>query len=135
MIWNLEFPKIEARNILNYDVIDLIELTKKINMEKKIHEITYSKNIFLPLTPICKNNCGYCTFKQTQEEATYLLMNKEEVFKQLYEANKYKCTEALFTFGESADEIEVVKDKLIEYGYDSMVDYVYNLSESFFESI
>ena len=124
-----DFSKSEIRTILDYDLIDLLSLIKKINMEQKIHEITYSKNIFLPLTHICKNNCGYCTFKQSPEEATFLLMNKQDVFKQLHEANKYNCTEALFTFGESADEIDVVKEKLNDYGYDSMVDYVYDLSK------
>ena len=124
-----DFSKSEIRTILDYDLIDLLSLIKKINMEQKIHEITYSKNIFLPLTHICKNNCGYCTFKQSPEEATFLLMNKQDVFKQLHEANKYNCSEALFTFGESADEIDVVKEKLNDYGYDSMVDYVYDLSK------
>jgi FO synthase subunit 1 len=40
-----------------------------------------------------------------------------------------RCTEALFTFGESADKNEVVMDKLNNWGYGSMVDYVYDLSE------
>ncbi|MBE6493166.1 MAG: 7,8-didemethyl-8-hydroxy-5-deazariboflavin synthase subunit CofG [Methanosphaera stadtmanae] len=124
----MDFSRSEIKTILDYDLIDLFDLIKKINIERKIHEITYSKNIFLPLTHICKNNCGYCTFKQSPEEASFLLMNKQDVFKQLHEANKYNCTEALFTFGEDADEVDVIKDKLSVYGYDSMVDYVYDLS-------
>ncbi|MDO9324234.1 MAG: 7,8-didemethyl-8-hydroxy-5-deazariboflavin synthase subunit CofG, partial [Methanoregula sp.] len=24
--------------------------------------ITFSKNVFLPLTTVCRNRCGYCSF-------------------------------------------------------------------------
>ncbi len=126
--------KNEARNILDYDIIDILDLFKKINISRENHNITYSKNIFIPLTHICRNNCGYCTFKQTPEEAEYLLMSENEVEKLLLDAQKYNCTESLFTFGESADTIEEVQEKLKDYNCETMVDYVYKLSDNSLEN-
>ncbi|MEE1118285.1 7,8-didemethyl-8-hydroxy-5-deazariboflavin synthase subunit CofG [Methanosphaera sp.] len=123
-----ELSKIEARNILNADLNTFLDFIKEINHNRS-NEITFSKNIFLPLTHICQNNCGYCTFKQDVDEAEYLVMNKETVLNMVQKAKKVKCTEALFAFGESSDKNDYVKNELEKYGFESMVDYVYYLSE------
>ena len=68
-----ELSKIEARNILNADLNTFLDFIKEINHNRS-NEITFSKNIFLPLTHICQNNCGYCTFKQDVDEVEYLVM-------------------------------------------------------------
>lgn len=126
MIKNLS--KTEARNILDSDLNTTLDLIKQINQNRS-NEITYSKNIFLPLTHICQNNCGYCTFKQSIDEAEYLIMNQENVFNMVTNAKKAKCTEALFAFGESSDKNDYVKNELENFGFESMVDYLYFLSE------
>ena len=92
--------------------------------------ITYSKNIFIPLTEICRNDCGYCNFKKNPNDSNAIILkSKEEILENLKEAEKYGCKEALFTFGEDADEEEIVQIKLKEYGYDSMVDYVVDVCQ------
>lgn len=120
--------KKEAKNILNSDLETSLDLIKQINQNRS-NNITFSRNIFLPITHICQNNCGYCTFKQNVEEAEYLVMDEKTVFNTVQKAKTAKCTEALFTFGESSDKNDSVKNKLEEWGYDSMVDYVHYLSE------
>lgn len=120
----------EAEDILTADINTSLDLIKQINIQKSSNQITYSKNVFLPLTHICQNNCGYCTFKQNVEDAEYLVMNQNRVFDIIKKAKQYACTEALFAFGESSDKNEHVKNQLEEYGFESMVDYVYCLSES-----
>ena len=47
----------------------------------------------------------------------------------LKEAEKYGCKEALFTFGEDADEEEIVQLKLQEYGYETMIDYIVDICQ------
>ena len=64
------------------------------------------------------------------EDAEYLVMNQNRVFDMIKKAKEYSCTEALFAFGESSDKNEHVMNQLEEYGFDSMVDYVYYLSEN-----
>lgn len=92
--------------------------------------ITYSKNIFIPLTEICRNDCGYCNFKKNPDDSNAIILkSKEEVLKSLKEAEQYGCKEAMFAFGEDADEEEIVKIKLTEYGYENMVDYVVDICQ------
>lgn len=117
----------DANKLLNEDVMTFVDYVKQINQDR-LKEVTYSKNVFLPLTHICRNNCGYCNFKQSPEETLNLLMNEDEVRSILKKASNFKCTEALFTFGESADEVDVVKSRLEDYGFSSMVEYVHHLS-------
>ncbi|MBO7719028.1 MAG: 7,8-didemethyl-8-hydroxy-5-deazariboflavin synthase subunit CofG [Methanosphaera sp.] len=119
--------KRDANELLNGDILTFVDYVKQINQDR-IKEVTYSKNVFLPLTHICKNSCGYCNFKQSPEETVNLLMNEDEVRTILKHANTYKCSEALFTFGESADEISEVEERLEEYSFSSMVEYVHHLS-------
>ena len=92
--------------------------------------ITYSKNIFIPLTEICRNDCGYCNFKKNPDDPeAIILKSKEEILASLKEAEEYGCKEAMFAFGEDADEEEIVKIKLKEYGYDNMIDYIVDVCQ------
>lgn len=92
--------------------------------------ITFSKNIFIPLTEICRNDCGYCNFKKDPTDPkAIILKSKEEILLDLKEAEKYGCSEALFAFGENADEEEIVQIKLKEYGYDNMTDYIVDVCQ------
>ncbi|OED30235.1 7,8-didemethyl-8-hydroxy-5-deazariboflavin synthase subunit CofG [Methanosphaera sp. WGK6] len=126
----MTLSKTEARNILDFNLPDILNLLKKINTNRFNNNITFSRNVFLPLTHICQNNCGYCTFKETPENTDILLMNPTQVDQQIFNAINYKCTEALFTFGESADKNELIQEKLKEYHCETMVDYVYKLSKA-----
>lgn len=123
-----DISKKEAKNILNSNLETTLNFVKQIN-QNRLKQVTFSKNISLPLTHVCQNNCGYCTFRQEADETEYLVMEKQQVFNAIQNAKKLKCTEALFTFGESADENDMVKNKLEEYGFESMVDYVHFLSD------
>ena len=60
----------------NSDIITYMEETKKY---RKNNLITYSKNVFIPLTEICRNDCGYCNFKKdsSNPEAIILKTKKE----------------------------------------------------------
>ena len=92
--------------------------------------ITYSKNVFIPLTEICRNDCGYCNFKKNPEDPhAIILKSRQEVLESLKEAEEYGCKEAMFAFGEDADEEEIVREKLAEYGYESMTDYVVDICQ------
>jgi FO synthase subunit 1 len=98
------------------------------NSKRESNHVTYSKNVFIPLTKICRNDCGYCAFKQSPDDPdAIILMEKEEVLSTLKEAEKYGCKEALFTIGEDADTEPAVKAKLDKLGYENMIDYIYDI--------
>ena len=106
----------------------IIDFMNKASKYRENNLITYSKNIFIPLTEICRNDCGYCNFKKTPDDpSAIILKTKEEVLASLKEAERYGCSEALFTFGEYADEEESVQQKLAEFGYENIVDYVFDI--------
>ena len=46
---------------------DVLQLMISANSLRENKKITYSKNVFLPLTNICRNECGYCTFRRDPE--------------------------------------------------------------------
>ena len=127
---------IDYENMSREDLIAILECKRKdilkiIGMANSTREqdyVTYSKNVFIPLTKICRNDCGYCAFKQNPDDPNaIILLEKEEVLATLKEAEKYGCKEALFTMGEDADEEPAVKNRLAELGYDNMIDYIYDI--------
>lgn len=109
---------------------DIIKYMSETAKYRENNLITYSKNIFIPLTEICRNDCGYCNFKKSPDDPeAIILKSKEEILTSLKEAEEYGCKEAMFAFGEDADEEEIVQLKLAEYGYNSMTDYVVDICQ------
>ncbi len=109
---------------------DIIKYMSETAKYRENHLITYSKNVFIPLTEICRNDCGYCNFKKNPDDPeAIILKSKAEILESLKEAEQYGCKEAMFAFGEDADEEEIVRLKLSEYGYDGMTDYVVDICQ------
>lgn len=94
-----------------------------------IHYITYSKNVFLPVTNVCRNSCAYCGFRRAPDDEEARLMSPDDVESILRQGKNAGCTEALFTFGERPEEIESFRPRLETLGYESIIDYVKDLSE------
>lgn len=127
---------IDFENLTKEDLISILECKKEdilkimtlANSKRESNYVTYSKNVFIPITKICRNDCGYCAFKQSPEDPdAIVLMEKEEILATLKEAEKHGCKEALFTMGEDADNEEAVKLRLEKLGYESMIDYIYDI--------
>ncbi|KCZ73628.1 FO synthase subunit 1 [Candidatus Methanoperedens nitroreducens] len=89
--------------------------------------ITFSRNVFIPLTNICRNKCGYCGFRRMIGEPEAKLLSPTEVMDTLKRGALAGCTEALFTFGERPHEVEGFMPLLMELGYDSIIDYLVEL--------
>jgi len=83
--------------------------------------ITFSKNVFLPLTTVCRNRCGYCSFRTPVQEGC--LMAPAEVERTLSIGARAGCTEALFTFGEHPEEEPGFDAHLRPLGYATILDY------------
>lgn len=90
-------------------------------------QITFSKNIFLPLTHVCANACGYCTFKEPVRDGC--VMNPAEVMETIRKGAAFGCTEALFTFGERPELEPGFSAHLKRYGYGSILDYAYEMGK------
>ncbi|MHC1584824.1 MAG: 7,8-didemethyl-8-hydroxy-5-deazariboflavin synthase subunit CofG [Candidatus Syntropharchaeia archaeon] len=89
--------------------------------------VTFSKNVFIPLTNVCRNACAYCGFRRSVHEDGATLMEREEV-EHIFE-RRGNATEALFTFGEKPEEIPIFREWLGKIGYSGILDYLYDLCE------
>ena len=85
--------------------------------------LTFSRNVFLPLTTACRYTCTYCTYYDAPGQAS--LMSPDEIREQCRIGADAGCTEALFTFGDDPDDrYTAVHDRLAEWGHDSIHDYL-----------
>ena len=86
-------------------------------------ELTFSRNVFVPLTTACRYTCTYCTYYDVPGEAT--LLAPEEVRDRVRVGADAGCTEALFTFGDKPDSRYTgIHEQLAEWGYDDILGYL-----------
>jgi FO synthase len=87
--------------------------------------ITYSRKVFLPLTNLCRDYCGYCTFRRDPGEAGAHTMTPEEVLRVAREGEKLGCTEALFSLGDKPELLfPEMRETLRHLGYKSTLHYL-----------
>ena len=89
--------------------------------------VTFSRNVFIPLTNVCRNRCGYCGFRRDIGHPEAELLSPAEVTDILERGARAGCSEALFTFGERPEEVSGFMPLLNELGYDSIIDYLVEL--------
>jgi len=95
-------------------------------------EISYSRNVFLPITNLCRNYCHYCGFRRDPNDGAWF-MPPEEVIELVERAKAAGCSEALLTLGERPEVHAEAREKLEKFGYESTVDYLEDLCESILE--
>ncbi len=93
------------------------------------HSITYSPKVFIPLTTMCRDNCGYCTFvKSPKQGGTYL--NEDEVISIASAGDEAGCYEALFTLGDKPElKWDFAREQLNQYGFSTTHQYLVNLMQ------
>src|ERR1035437_2970730 len=97
--------------------------------------LTYSPKVFIPLTKLCRDRCGYCTFAQAPAHVTSPYMSLDEVMAVAEAGRDAGCTEALFTLGERPElRYDEAARWLAARGYRSTVDYVANAAQMVLES-
>ena len=91
-------------------------------------ELSFCRNVFVPLTTACRYTCTYCTYFDPPGEAT--LMSPAEVREVVRTGAEAGCTEALFAFGDDPDDrYTAVHDQLAEWGHDSIHAYLREVCE------
>jgi len=92
--------------------------------------ITYSRKVFIPLTNLCRDYCGYCTFRRDPGQPGAHTMTPDEVIRVAREGEKLGCTEALFSLGDKPELIfPVMRDTLRKLGYRSTLHYLESMCE------
>jgi FO synthase len=87
--------------------------------------VTYSPKVFIPLTRLCRDRCGYCTFATAPARVEHAYLEPDEVLAIARRGAAAGCHEALFTLGERPEErYDAARRFLDEHGYGSTVDYL-----------
>ena len=87
--------------------------------------VTYSPKVFVPLTRLCRDRCGYCTFATAPHHIASPFLSPDEVLAVASAGAEAGCHEALFTLGEAPEDRYVeAADWLAAHGYASTVDYL-----------
>src|SRR5690348_13231655 len=87
--------------------------------------ITYSRKVFIPLTRLCRDRCGYCTFATAPARVESPYLTIDQVLDIARRGAAAGCHEALFTLGEAPEErYPAARDWLDANGYASTVDYL-----------
>jgi len=87
--------------------------------------VTYSPKVFIPLTRLCNDTCGYCTFATVPARLDHVYLDAEQVVAIARAGAAAGCHEALFTLGERPeDRWDVAREWLSDRGYASTIDYL-----------
>ncbi|MEM1689288.1 MAG: 7,8-didemethyl-8-hydroxy-5-deazariboflavin synthase subunit CofG [Candidatus Hadarchaeales archaeon] len=92
----------------------------------KIRTITYSRNVFIPVTNVCRNKCHYCGFRRDPHNGW--LMKPDEIKALGERARAAGYCEALITLGERPEVYPSYSLKLSDLGYRTTVDYLVDIS-------
>ena len=87
--------------------------------------VTFSPKVFIPLTRLCRDKCGYCTFATAPARIDSAYLAPDQVVAIARAGAERGCHEALFTLGERPElRYPAARDWLAEHGYASTVDYL-----------
>ncbi|HEY7146702.1 MAG TPA: bifunctional FO biosynthesis protein CofGH [Streptosporangiaceae bacterium] len=87
--------------------------------------ITYSRKVFIPLTRLCRDRCGYCTFATVPGRLPAPYLSPDEVIEIAAAGAALGCKEALFTLGDRPeDRWRQAREWLDAHGYDDTLSYV-----------
>ncbi|HXE89980.1 MAG TPA: 7,8-didemethyl-8-hydroxy-5-deazariboflavin synthase CofG [Terriglobales bacterium] len=92
--------------------------------------VTYSPKVFLPLTNLCRDYCGYCLFRRDPGQPGAHTMTPEEVLEVARAGERLGCHEALFSLGDKPELIfPEMRDTLRRLGYRSTLHYLEAMCE------
>ncbi|MCU1354902.1 MAG: fbiC [Acidimicrobiales bacterium] len=110
--WDLPLPELMAR-------------ARSVRSARTGTRVTYSPKVFIPLTMLCRDKCGYCTFAQPPARLDAPYLTPEQVLAIARRGAAAGCHEALFTLGERPEErYPIAAEWLADNGYESTVHYL-----------
>ena len=87
--------------------------------------VTYSPKVFVPLTTLCRDVCGYCTFARPPRRGERAYLTEEEVLAIARAGAAAGCHEALFTLGDKPElRYEVARRELRALGCKTTLAYL-----------
>src|SRR4051812_35295955 len=92
--------------------------------------ISYSKKVFIPLTHLCRDYCGYCTFRSDPVAGRAAYMSPDQVLAVAEAGARAGCKEALFSLGDQPERIfPEAREFLGKLGFTRTLDYLAAMTE------
>ena len=112
------------------DLGSLLEAASRLRDRGKGRVITYSKKVFIPLTHLCRDYCGYCTFRADPQPGVAAYMTPDEVLAVAESGARAGCKEALFSLGDQPERIfPEAREFLRKLGFERTLDYLAAMTE------
>ena len=87
--------------------------------------VTYSPKVFIPLTTLCRDVCGYCTFARPPRRGERAYLSEDEVLAIARAGAAAGCREALFTLGDKPElRYKVAREELRALGFATTIEYL-----------
>ncbi|HWC18307.1 MAG TPA: 7,8-didemethyl-8-hydroxy-5-deazariboflavin synthase CofG [Terriglobales bacterium] len=103
----------------------LLHAAQQKRAQFKPEAITYSRKVFIPLTNLCRDYCGYCTFRRDPGQPGAHTMTPDEVMEVVRAGERLGCTEALFSLGDKPELLfPEMRETLRRLGYKSTLHYL-----------
>ncbi len=107
-------------------IVDLLAAAALLRDRHKGNIVTFSPKVFIPLTNLCRDFCGYCTFRKAPNEPGAKTMSLEEVLQTARRGKLLGCSEALMSLGDKPEAIYLeMRQFLARIGLRRTVDYLH----------
>jgi len=114
-----------ASELIDAPLDELAVEAAKIRDRQTGTRVTYSPKVFIPLTMLCRDRCGYCTFAKAPARVEQPYLEIDDVLAIAGAGADQGCAEALFTLGERPElRYDAAAGWLAEHGYDSTIAYL-----------
>lgn len=123
---------IRARDGREFD--SLMKAASELRDQFKGRVVTYSKKVFIPLTNLCRDYCGYCTFRKDPDQPGARTMTPDEVLAIAEAGARLGCKEALFSLGDRPEALfPEMRDTLRRLGHRTTLSYLAEMCRRVFE--
>jgi len=117
-------------NATGAELASVMAAAAELNRREHGTTVTYSRKVFIPLTNLCRQKCGYCTFARGHHDPLAHTMSPDEVLAVARAGARQGCKEALFSLGERPEEVyEAARSDLARYGHRTTSSYLREMCE------
>src|SRR6185437_705921 len=107
----------------------LLEEASALRKQGHGNVISFSPKVFIPLTQLCRDACGYCTFAKPPRAVAQAYLTPQDVLKIALEGAEAGCTEALFTLGDRPEQrYRAAENALADLGHATTIDYLVQMA-------
>ena len=113
---------------------ELLAAATQLRGQGKGNVVSFSKKVFIPLTTLCRDYCGYCTFRKDPGQPGAHFMSPDEVLALAERGRDAGCKEALFSLGDQPERIfPEAREFLRRQGFARTLDYAAAMCEMVLE--